>query len=160
MAVVEDGPMKPNPVTQDEVDEFSVLSQKRHAAAQEAGRLTQEIMPVELKSKKGSTFFSKDEHGRPDASVEGFARLPKVFKKDGVIHPGAASGINDGAGSAVLATRSWASMKRSGPSPSGIAAASLEPKLSWATASSSTLLPPASVYCSTIWIRVASSASR
>ncbi|MDP1915819.1 MAG: acetyl-CoA C-acetyltransferase [Myxococcales bacterium] len=104
-------------LTQAEVDEFSVLSQKRHAAAQEGGRLTQEIMPVELKSKKGSTFFAKDEHGRPDATVEGFARLPKVFKKDGVVHPGAASGINDGAASAVMATRSWA--EKNGKKPIG-----------------------------------------
>lgn len=104
-------------LTQAEVDEFSVLSQKRHAAAQEGGRLTQEIMPVELKSKKGSTFFAKDEHGRPDATVEGFARLPKVFKKDGVVHPGAASGINDGAASAVMATRSWA--EKNGKQPIG-----------------------------------------
>ncbi len=98
-------------LTQDQVDEFSVLSQKRHAAAAEAGRFTEEIMPVELKSKKGSTLFSKDEHGRPDSTVEGFKKLPKVFKKDGVIHPGAASGINDGAGSAVMATRSYCDKK-------------------------------------------------
>lgn len=98
-------------ITQGEVDAFSVLSQQRFAAAQAAGRFASEITPVELKSKKGSTFFSKDEHPRPDSTVEGFKKLPKVFKKDGVIHPGAASGINDGAGSAVLAARSWAEKK-------------------------------------------------
>jgi acetyl-CoA acyltransferase 2 len=98
-------------ISQDEVDEFSVLSQKRFAAAQEGGRLAAEIAPVELKSKKGSTFFAKDEHGRPDSTVEGFKRLPKVFKKDGVVHPGAASGINDGAASALLSTRAWADKK-------------------------------------------------
>jgi acetyl-CoA acyltransferase 2 len=95
-------------LTQTEVDEFSVLSQKRHAAAAAAGYLNAEIHPVEIKSKKGSTFFSKDEHGRPDSTVEGFAKLPKVFKKDGVIHPGAASGINDGAASAVMCSAAWA----------------------------------------------------
>jgi acetyl-CoA acyltransferase 2 len=52
--------------------------------------------------------FAKDEHVRPDANIESFARLPKVFKKDGVIHAGAASGINDGAASAVVTTRTWA----------------------------------------------------
>ncbi len=98
-------------ISQDEVDEFSVLSQKRFAAAQEGGRLAAEITPVELKSKKGSTFFAKDEHNRPDSTVEGFKRLPKVFKKDGVVHPGAASGINDGAASALLSTRAWADKK-------------------------------------------------
>jgi acetyl-CoA acyltransferase 2 len=118
-------------LTQAEVDEFSVLSQKRHAAAQEGGRFTLEIAPVELKSKKGTTFFSKDEHGRPDATVEGFARLPKIFKKDGVVHPGAASGINDGAASAVMATRSWA--EKNGKKPIGRlvnwAAVGCEPKV-------------------------------
>ncbi len=104
-------------LTQDDVDTFSVVSQQRHAAAQEAGRFSNELSPIELRSKKGSTFFSKDEHGRPDASVEGFKKLPKVFKKDGVVHPGAASGINDGAASAVMATRSWA--EKHGKAPLG-----------------------------------------
>lgn len=102
-------------ITQGEVDAFSVLSQQRFAAAQAAGRFANEITPVELKSKKGSTFFSKDEHPRPDSTVEGFKKLPRVFKKDGVIHAGAASGINDGAGSAVLAARSWAEKKGLAP---------------------------------------------
>lgn len=97
------------------VDEFSVLSQKRHAAAQEAGRFADELMAVELKSKKGTTSFAKDEHPRPDSTVEGFKKLPKIFKKDGVIHAGAASGINDGAASAVLASRRWAEKKGLAP---------------------------------------------
>ncbi len=73
------------------MDEFSILSQKRFAAAQEAGRFDAELAPVELKSKKGSVMFEKDEHPRPDTTLEGFKKLPKVFKKDGVIHAGAAS---------------------------------------------------------------------
>jgi acetyl-CoA acyltransferase 2 len=95
-------------LTQDEVDEFALTSQKRHAAAQEAGRFTAELAPVEIKTKKGVTVFARDEHPRPESTLEGFKKLPKVFKKDGVIHPGAASGINDGSASAVLATRAWA----------------------------------------------------
>ncbi len=95
-------------LSQDEVDEFSVLSQKRFAAAQESGRFAEEIAPIELKSRKGSVTFAKDEHNRPDTTAESLKKLPKVFKKDGVIHAGAASGICDGAGSFVLATRSWA----------------------------------------------------
>ncbi|MBX7098050.1 MAG: acetyl-CoA C-acetyltransferase [Myxococcaceae bacterium] len=98
-------------ISQAEVDEFSVSSQKRFAAAQEGGRFDAELSPVELKTRKGVTLFAKDEHNRPDTTVEGFAKLPKAFKKDGVIHPGAASGICDGAASAVLATRSWAEKK-------------------------------------------------
>ncbi|MFZ5470667.1 MAG: acetyl-CoA C-acetyltransferase [Myxococcota bacterium] len=102
-------------LSQDQVDEYSLLSQKRFAAAQEAGRLKSEMAPVELKSKKGNTFFEKDEHNRPDTTLEGLKKLPKVFKKDGVVHAGAASGICDGAASAVLATRTWAEKKGLAP---------------------------------------------
>ncbi|MFY0529084.1 acetyl-CoA C-acetyltransferase [Archangium gephyra] len=94
-------------LSQDAVDEYAVLTQKRFAAAQESGRFAQEICPVTLKSKKGETQFARDEHNRPDTTVEGLKKLPKVFKKDGVVHAGAASGISDGAGSMVMATRSY-----------------------------------------------------
>ena len=96
-------------ISQREVDEYSVLSQKRFAAAQEGGRLSEEIAPMELPGKKGATVqFARDEHNRPDTTVESLAKLPKVFKKDGVIHAGAASGICDGAGALVIATRAFA----------------------------------------------------
>ena len=95
-------------ISQDEVDEYSVLSQKRFAAAQEAGRLREEIAPLELRTRKGTVRFERDEHNRPDTTLEALKKLPKVFKKDGVVHAGAASGICDGAASAVMATRSWA----------------------------------------------------
>jgi acetyl-CoA acyltransferase 2 len=95
-------------LTQDEVDEFSVLSQKRFAAAQEGGRLAQEIAPVDIVTKKATTQFSKDEGNRPETNLETLKKLPKVFKKDGVIHPAAASGINDGAGALVMVTRAYA----------------------------------------------------
>lgn len=98
-------------ISQEQVDEYSVLTQKRYAAAAEAGRFAAELAPVELKTKKGSTMFEKDEHPRPDSTAEGFKKLPKAFKKDGVIHAGAASGICDGAASTVMATRSWAEKK-------------------------------------------------
>lgn len=98
-------------ISQDEVDAFSLSSQKRFAAAQENGRLAAEIAPVELKTRKGSSMFEKDEHNRPDASLEGMKKLPKAFKKDGVVHAGAASGICDGAASMVMSTRTWAEKK-------------------------------------------------
>jgi acetyl-CoA acyltransferase 2 len=94
-------------LSQDAVDEYAVLTQKRFAAAQDAGRLQEEISPITLKTKKGETVFAKDEHNRPDTTVESLGKLPKVFKKDGVVHAGAASGICDGAGSMVMATRSF-----------------------------------------------------
>ena len=96
-------------ITQKEVDEYAVQSQKRFAAAQEGGRFAEEMAPMELPGKKGATIqFARDEHNRPETTVESLARLPKVFKKDGVIHAGAASGICDGAGALILATRAFA----------------------------------------------------
>ena len=96
-------------ISQKEVDAYAVQSQKRFAAAQEGGRFAEEIAPMELPGKKGTTVqFARDEHNRPDTTLETLAKLPKVFKKDGVIHAGAASGICDGAGALILATRAFA----------------------------------------------------
>ncbi len=95
-------------IGQDEVDEYSVLSQRRFAAAQESGRLAEELVPVEVPTRKGPVKFARDEHPRPETTVEALRKLPKIFKKDGVIHAGAASGVSDGAGALVLATRAWA----------------------------------------------------
>ncbi len=95
-------------ISQDEVDEYAVQSQRRWAAAAEAGRFDEEIAPIELKGKKGPVLFAKDEHPRPDTTLESLRKLPKVFKKDGVIHAGAASGICDGAGALVVASREYA----------------------------------------------------
>ena len=95
-------------LSQEEVDTYSVRSQVRHGKAQEAGAYDQEIAAIEIKRKKKVLTIDKDEHGRPDTTVEGLAKLPKVFKKDGVIHAGAASGICDGAAAMVMATRAFA----------------------------------------------------
>ena len=72
-------------------DEFSVESHRRAASAQEEGLFDDEIVPVELKSKKGTSEFAHDEHVRPDASVEGLAKLKPVFKQDGTVTAGNAS---------------------------------------------------------------------
>lgn len=98
-------------ISQDEVDAFSVRSQRLHAEAQQAGRYDDEIAPVEIKSRKGAVEFKVDEHGRPDTTAEALKKLPKVFKKDGVIHAGAASGICDGAAALVMCTKSFADEK-------------------------------------------------
>ena len=75
-------------IGQDEVDEYALESQRRWAAADEAGRFGDELAPVEVKTKKGPVLFARDEHPRPDTTVEALRKLPKVFKKDGVIHAG------------------------------------------------------------------------
>jgi acetyl-CoA acyltransferase 2 len=98
-------------ITQDQVDEYAVGSQRRWAAAHEAGRFAEELAPIEVKGKKGPVTFDRDEHPRPETTVEGLKKLPKVFKKDGVIHAGAASGIADGAAMLVVASRAYADRK-------------------------------------------------
>src|SRR5262249_37427159 len=112
MAITAENLAVKHSISQDEVDDFSIQSQKRWAAAQEAGRFASEIAAVELPGKKGATLrFERDEHPRPATTREGLAKLPKVFKKDGVIHAGAASGICDGAAMLVMASRAYAERK-------------------------------------------------
>ena len=89
-------------------DEFAVESHHRAAAAIADGRFKDQIVPVELKSRKGTTIFDTDEHVRGDASVEGMGKLRTVFKKDGSVTAGNASGINDGAAAVVLAEAGYA----------------------------------------------------
>ncbi len=102
-------------IGQDEVDARSLESQRRWAAADEAGRFRDELAPVELQTRKGVVLFGRDEHPRPDTTLEGLRRLPKVFKRDGVIHAGAASGIADGAGAFLVATREYAERRGLAP---------------------------------------------
>ncbi len=92
------------------VDEYSVRSQEQWARAQEAGRFKEEIVPMEIarRGRGEGTTFDTDEHPRPGTTLEALRKLPKVFKKDGVIHAGAASGICDGAAAMVLADGKWA----------------------------------------------------
>lgn len=89
-------------ISREEQDETAVTSHQRAAAAIEAGHFKGQILPIELKSRKGSTFFDTDEHVRTDATVEGMGKLRAVFKKDGSVTAGNASGINDGAAAVVL----------------------------------------------------------
>lgn len=89
-------------------DEYALTSQKRWAAANEAGHFKNEIAPIELTSKKGTVTFAVDEHARPQTTIEALAKLSPVFKKDGVVTAGNASGICDGAAMLVLTTEEFA----------------------------------------------------
>jgi len=102
-------------LTQDEVDEYAVLSQQRWAAAQAAGRFEDELAPLDLPGKKGTVRFDRDEGPRPDTTLESLRRLPKVFKPDGVIHAGAASGVSDGAAALVVTSRAFAERRGLAP---------------------------------------------
>jgi acetyl-CoA C-acetyltransferase len=88
--------------TREQQDQFAVESHKRAARAIGAGYFKSQIVPVELKSKKGVEQFTTDEHVRADASMENMAKLKTVFKKDGTVTAGNASGINDAAAAVVL----------------------------------------------------------
>ena len=99
-------------VTRDQQDAFAVESHKRAAAAIAAGHFKSQILPIELKSKKGPIQFDTDEHVRSDASVEGMAKLKAIFvKENGSVTPGNASGINDAAAAVVLMEKSVAAKK-------------------------------------------------
>jgi acetyl-CoA C-acetyltransferase len=88
--------------TREQQDQYSVESHKRAARAIEAGYFKSQIVPVELKSRKGVEHFTTDEHVRGDASVENLGKLKPVFKKDGTVTAANASGINDAAAAVVL----------------------------------------------------------
>jgi len=92
-------------------DEFSVESHRRAVHAIEKGYFKDQILPIELKTRKGTTVFDRDEHPRSDASMEGMAKLRAAFKKDGSVTAGNASGINDGAAAVVLMERAAAEKK-------------------------------------------------
>ncbi|MCY1671017.1 acetyl-CoA C-acyltransferase family protein [Novosphingobium sp. SL115] len=91
-------------ISREEQDAVAVESHKRAAAAVAAGYFKEQIVPVEIKTRKGTVVFDTDEHFRADASVEAMATLKPVFKKDGTVTAGNASGINDGAAAVVLAS--------------------------------------------------------
>jgi acetyl-CoA C-acetyltransferase len=101
MGVTAENLAESHSITREEQDEFSVESHRRATKAQEEGLFDEEIVPVELVSKKGTTEFTQDEHVRADASMESMAKLRPVFKPDGTVTAGNASGMND-AGAAVV----------------------------------------------------------
>jgi acetyl-CoA C-acetyltransferase len=99
-------------ITREQQDAFAVESHKRAAAATAAGHFKSQILPIELKSKKGPVQFDADEHIRGDASVEGMAKLrPAFVKENGSVTAGNASGINDAAAAVVLMERKAAEAK-------------------------------------------------
>jgi acetyl-CoA C-acetyltransferase len=99
-------------ITRADQDAFAVQSHQRAANAIAKGYFKDQILPIELKSKKGPTQFETDEHVRSDASVEGMAKLRAVFaKENGTVTAGNASGINDAAAAVVLMDKSAAAKK-------------------------------------------------
>ncbi|UMY63529.1 acetyl-CoA C-acyltransferase family protein [Pseudomonas sp. LS.1a] len=118
-------------ITREMQDELALTSQRRAARAIAEGRFASQIVPLELKTRKGSVQFSTDEHVRGEVTAEQLAGMKTVFKKDGTVTAGNASGINDGAGGLVLA--SGDAVRRLGLKPLarlvGYAHAGVEPEL-------------------------------
>jgi 3-oxoadipyl-CoA thiolase len=96
-------------VSREEQDAFALASHQRAIAAQESGRLAEEIVPVEVPAGRGETAtIALDEQPRRDTTLEKLAKLKPAFRKDGSVTAGNSSGINDGAAALVIASRSWA----------------------------------------------------
>jgi acetyl-CoA acetyltransferase family protein len=91
-------------IPREEQDAFAMLSQQRAAAAWDAGRFSDEVVPVEIQGRKGTTLFEKDDHLRPDTTLEGLAKLKPAFSRDGFVTAGNASGIVDGAAAVIIAS--------------------------------------------------------
>ena len=90
-------------IPRDEQDLYALRSQQEAKRAQDAGYLAEEIVAVEVKTRKGSVMFDRDDHLRPETTLEGLAKLKPAFSKDGCVTAGNASGIVDGAAALVIA---------------------------------------------------------
>ena len=102
MGVTAENVAKEYAVTREEQDEFAVASQHKTEAAQKAGRFKDEIVPVEIATRKGPVIFADDEYPRHGATLEAMKALKPAFDKNGSVTAGNASGINDGAAAVIL----------------------------------------------------------
>jgi acetyl-CoA acetyltransferase family protein len=91
-------------VSREEQDRYAIRSQQLADAAWKAGRFADEVVPVEIKTRKGTEVFAQDDHMRPDSTLEGLAKLPAAFSKNGCVTAGNASGIVDGGAALLLAS--------------------------------------------------------
>jgi acetyl-CoA C-acetyltransferase len=104
-------------ITREDQDRWAERSQKRFSAAQAGGKFDAEIAAVEIKGRKGPEPFAKDEHNRPDTTLESLARLKPAFRKEGTVTAGNAPGLNSGAAAMIVAERSLA--EKNGLQPMG-----------------------------------------
>jgi acetyl-CoA C-acetyltransferase len=95
-------------VARDAQDRWALRTQQRFGAAQAAGKFEAEIASIEVPGRKGPTIFKKDEHNRPDTTIETLAKLKPAFRKDGTITAGNAPGLNSGAAAMIVADARWA----------------------------------------------------
>ena len=91
-------------VSREDQDRYAIGSQQRADAAWKSGRLGEEVVAVEIKTRKGVELFAQDDHMRPDSTLEALAKLPAAFSKNGCVTAGNASGIVDGGAALLLAS--------------------------------------------------------
>jgi acetyl-CoA C-acetyltransferase len=118
-------------ITRAEQDAFAARSQQRFAAARNAGRFADEIVPVEVQGRKGAESFAIDEAPRPETTLETLARLKPAFRPDGTITAGNAPGLNSAAAAMIVAERGFAESKGIEPMGrvAGYCVAAVEPGL-------------------------------
>jgi acetyl-CoA acetyltransferase family protein len=118
-------------ISREAQDEYALRSQQEAKRAQDAGYFAEEIVPVEVKSRKSSVLFEKDDHLRPETTMDGLAKLRPAFAKDGFVTAGNASGIVDGAAALIICGEEY--VKRPDAKPLGRivswAYAGVEPEL-------------------------------
>jgi acetyl-CoA acetyltransferase family protein len=102
-------------ISREEQDSYALRSQQLAAKAWSEGRLAEEVVAVELKSRKGVERFERDDHMRPDSTMEGLAKLPAAFSQNGCVTAGNASGIVDGGAALILASAEAVKSKRLSP---------------------------------------------
>jgi acetyl-CoA acetyltransferase family protein len=102
-------------ISREEQDKYALRSQQEAKRALDAGFLAEEITPVEVKTRKGVTMFSQDDHMRPETTLEGLAKLRPAFNKDGFVTAGNASGIVDGAAALIIAGEDFVKAKDAKP---------------------------------------------
>jgi acetyl-CoA acetyltransferase family protein len=102
-------------ISRQEQDTYAIRSQQLAAKAWAEGRFKDEVVPVELKSRKGVELFAQDDHMRPETTMEGLAKLPAAFSKNGCVTAGNASGIVDGGAALLIASASG--VKKTGATP-------------------------------------------
>ena len=102
-------------ISRDEQDAYAYRSQQEAKRARDACYFSEEIVPVEVKSRKSSFMFEQDDHLRPETTLEGLAKLRPAFAKDGFVTAGNASGIVDGGAALVIAGEEFVKNKRLGP---------------------------------------------
>ncbi len=108
MAITAENLAEKYSISREEIDAYALRSQEKFHQAVESGAIATEISPMEISHRKGNFTFDKDEHPKPDATLEGLGKLKAVFKKDGVVTAGNASGIVDGAACSILMKESEA----------------------------------------------------